>query len=197
MSRVSPEYRDARRAHIIATARELFSRKGLAHTSMADLVAAAGMSMGGFYRYFSSKDELIAALAEGRDGSVDGQFPDAESPRELLARLLTYVTQPEGTGHARLVAQIWADAAVRPELADIVRATHNALTDHFAARVSHARVSHARGVPAASADDEPSSTDIAQVVLAALIGFAQLTATGFDVTPAVFERTLSDLLPPD
>ncbi|OLE24494.1 MAG: hypothetical protein AUG49_13280 [Catenulispora sp. 13_1_20CM_3_70_7] len=192
MTKVSPEYRDARRAHIIATAREQFSRKGLAYTSMSDLVAAAGMSMGGFYRYFGSKDELIAAVAEGRDGSVDGGFPETESPREVVARLLTYVTEPEGTPHARLVAQIWADAAVRPELAEIVRATHNTLIEYFAARVREAR-----GVNAPSADDVRPSIELAQVVLAALIGYAQLTATGFEVAPEVFERTLSELLPAD
>ena len=48
---------------------------------MSDLVAASGMSIGNIYRYFASKDELVAAVAEGRDGTVNGTF----RRRSLLA----------------------------------------------------------------------------------------------------------------
>ena len=192
MSRVSPEYRDARRAHIIAVARELFSSKGLAHTSMADLVAAAGMSMGAFYRYFDGKDELIAAVAEGRDGTVEGDFPVTETPGELVGRLLAYVSEPHGAAHARLVAQIWGDAAVRPELAKIVRARHTALRDHLVERVHE----HEATRPEPTTPDEAEPADVtADVVLAALIGYALLVASGFDADPAQFQRTLGTLLP--
>ena len=96
MPKVSPEYLAARRAQIIDTARDLFSAKGLSDTSMSDIVAASGMSVGAIYRYFASKDELVAAVAEGRDGTVEGDYPAAEPPAEILARLLTYVSAPAG-----------------------------------------------------------------------------------------------------
>src|SRR5215475_2660858 len=107
MPKVSPEYLAARRAQIIDTARELFSQKGLSDTSMSDLVAASGMSTGAIYRYFASKEELVAAVAEGRDGTVGGDYPVAESPGDILARLLSYVSGAAGAEHARLSAQIW------------------------------------------------------------------------------------------
>jgi AcrR family transcriptional regulator len=58
------------------------------------------MSISTIYRYFASKDELVAAVAEGRDGTVEGDFPAAESPGDILARLLSYVTAPAGMAHA-------------------------------------------------------------------------------------------------
>ncbi|MEY9862050.1 AcrR family transcriptional regulator [Catenulispora sp. GAS73] len=195
MPKVSPEYLAARRARLVETARELFGRKGLSDTSMSDLVAASGMSMGGIYRYFASKDELIAAVAEGRDGTVEGEFPGAESPEEILARLLTYVSAPAGTEHARLVAQIWGGAAVQPALAEIARTRHAALRDHLAARILDTRqplAAPGRRGP----EDQQSATELAEVLLATLIGYAILVAVGADVAPSTFQPILERLLDP-
>jgi TetR/AcrR family transcriptional regulator, transcriptional repressor of aconitase len=189
MPKVSPEYLAARRAQIIETARELFSRQGLSDTSMSDLVAASGMSIGNIYRYFASKDELVAAVAEGRDGTVEGDFPVAESPGDVVARLLSHVSGPAGAAHARLSAQIWGTAAVQPALAEIARARHTALRDHLADRIRDTRQ------PDAAPDDQ-SPTELAEVMLAALVGYASLVAAGFDVAPATFQRTLKRLLDP-
>lgn len=185
MPKVSPEYLAGRRAQLIETARELFSRKGLSDTSMSDLVAASGMSIGAIYRYFTSKDELVAAVVEGRDGTVEGDLPEAETPGEILARLLSYVSAPDGVEHARLSAQIWGSAAVQPALAEISRTRHTALRDHLAARIR-----------ATSQPGDQSPTELADVLLAALIGYANLVATGFDVAPATFRQTLRRLLDP-
>jgi AcrR family transcriptional regulator len=189
MPKVSPEYLAARRAQIIETARELFSRKGLSDTSMSDLVAASGMSIGAIYRYFASKDELVAAVAEGRDGTVEGDFPAAESPGDILARLLSYVSAPAGVEHARLIAQIWGSAAVQPALAEIAHTRHTALRDHLAARIRDTRP------PDATADDQ-TPAELAEVMLATLVGYASLVGAGFDVAPATFQRTLERLLDP-
>jgi TetR/AcrR family transcriptional regulator, transcriptional repressor of aconitase len=189
MPKVSPEYLAARRAQIIETARDLFSAKGLSDTSMSDIVAASGMSVGAIYRYFASKDDLVAAVAEGRDGTVEGDYPATESPAEVLARLLTYVSAPAGTEHARLIAQIWGTAAVQPALAEIARTRHTALRDHLAGRIAATRRSDA------AAGHKPPA-ELAEVLLAALIGYASLVAAGFDVTPATFQQTLERLLDP-
>lgn len=184
MPKVSPQYREARRAQIIEAAREIFSRQGLAQTSMTDLVTAAGVSMGALYRYFASKDELVAAVAEGRDGTVGGGFVATEPPAELVARLLSHVSGPDGLAHARLSAQIWGEAAVRPPLAEIARTRHTALRDHLAARIQDTRDG--------AADED---AEVADVVLAALVGYASVTAAGFDLDPARFQRILERLLP--
>ena len=204
MTKVSPEYRDARRAHIIAVARELFSSKGLAYTSMSDLVAAAGISMGAFYRYFDGKDDLIAAVAEGPDCVIGGDFDAMESPGELVARVLSCFARPQGSAHARLSAQIWGDAAVRPEVAEIVRARHGALRDHLAAHLHAAGLPAAQRPEAAAGATDPSAANVpqdadaaglAEVILAVLVGYAQLVAADIDVDPRRFQRALGNLLP--
>ncbi|WP_420643325.1 TetR/AcrR family transcriptional regulator [Candidatus Leptofilum sp.] len=50
------------KAHILATATAVFAEKGFAKASMNDIVRASGLSKGGVYWHFKSKDTLIAAL---------------------------------------------------------------------------------------------------------------------------------------
>jgi len=58
------------RQRIVAVASREFMAKGLATTGIADIMAAAGLTQGGFYRHFESKEQLIAeasalAFAQG------------------------------------------------------------------------------------------------------------------------------------
>lgn len=48
--------------HILTTALAVFAEKGFAKASMNDVVRASGLSKGGVYWHFSSKDALIAAI---------------------------------------------------------------------------------------------------------------------------------------
>lgn len=48
------------RKKIIDTASRLFRRDGIHATGLADVMTAAGLTHGGFYRHFASKDELVA-----------------------------------------------------------------------------------------------------------------------------------------
>jgi AcrR family transcriptional regulator len=52
------------RSQILAAAAEVFARDGYVHTGMNDIADRAGLSMGGLYRYFGSKEELFAILAQ-------------------------------------------------------------------------------------------------------------------------------------
>src|ERR1019366_6037828 len=64
MPRVSQEHLDARRRQIIDAARRCFVRNGFHATSMQDVLAEAALSAGAVYRYFPSKDDIIAAIAD-------------------------------------------------------------------------------------------------------------------------------------
>lgn len=48
------------RQRIVHAAAAEFRKQGIAATGLAGLMAAAGMTHGGFYRHFKSKDELVA-----------------------------------------------------------------------------------------------------------------------------------------
>lgn len=52
------------RLRIIAVASKVFLEKGMAATSIADVMAAAGLTQGGFYKHFESKEHLLAEASE-------------------------------------------------------------------------------------------------------------------------------------
>ena len=47
------------RARIVEAASFEFRRNGIDRTGLNELMAAAGLTRGGFYRHFSSKDQII------------------------------------------------------------------------------------------------------------------------------------------
>jgi TetR/AcrR family transcriptional repressor of nem operon len=49
------------RRRIVEIASEAFRRQGIEATGVAEIMAAAGLTHGGFYRHFSCKAELVAA----------------------------------------------------------------------------------------------------------------------------------------
>lgn len=60
MARVSKQQMERNREEIIQVSSQLFRERGLNGVSVNDLMAAAGLTHGGFYGHFSSKDELAA-----------------------------------------------------------------------------------------------------------------------------------------
>ncbi|MFV0494503.1 TetR/AcrR family transcriptional regulator, partial [Mycobacterium sp.] len=60
---VTAKGRQTRHAIELA-ARKLFAERGFHATTLADITSAAGKSPAVFYRYFTDKEDLLAALAE-------------------------------------------------------------------------------------------------------------------------------------
>ncbi|MBB3932730.1 TetR/AcrR family transcriptional repressor of nem operon [Kaistia hirudinis] len=60
MARASRKEAEQHRKDIVEAASRLFRQKGLGGVSVPELMAAAGMTHGGFYGHFASKDALAA-----------------------------------------------------------------------------------------------------------------------------------------
>jgi AcrR family transcriptional regulator len=54
---------DARRGELLDCAQALFFERGYERTTVNDIIDRAGVSKGGFYHHFSSKEEMLEALA--------------------------------------------------------------------------------------------------------------------------------------
>jgi TetR/AcrR family transcriptional repressor of nem operon len=71
MPRVSREQTDKNRLAIEAASARLFKQYGINGVSVSDIMASAGLTHGGFYGHFESKDELAAiACAQSFEQSV-------------------------------------------------------------------------------------------------------------------------------
>jgi AcrR family transcriptional regulator len=81
-----------RREEILAAAQRCFARYGFHQSSMQEICAEAGMSPGGLYRYFPSKEAIIAAIAERDRADAAANFaavadvPGVFAGLEKLAR---------------------------------------------------------------------------------------------------------------
>ena len=56
----APDHKRATRQRIVGSAARLFNRKGFAEVTLGEIMTAAGLTHGGFYRHFGSKEELYA-----------------------------------------------------------------------------------------------------------------------------------------
>lgn len=61
--KVTKAQAQANRAHVVETASTLFRERGYDGVGVADLMAAAGFTHGGFYKHFHSKADLMAQAA--------------------------------------------------------------------------------------------------------------------------------------
>jgi TetR/AcrR family transcriptional repressor of nem operon len=77
MKRSKLEAAETRR-RIVKTAAAEFRRNGINNTGLNDVMAAAGLTHGGFYRHFASKNELIAeACAAAMDSAAENALPSS------------------------------------------------------------------------------------------------------------------------
>lgn len=74
--RVSREQMAANRARILDEAGRLFREHGFDAVTVADVMQAAGLTHGGFYGHFSSKDALIAASVAHTMAAHDANDPE-------------------------------------------------------------------------------------------------------------------------
>lgn len=103
--KVSRERMAEHREKILEAAARLFRERGFADVSVREVMEAAGLTHGGFYGHFSSKDELIARTLE--------QVLQQSAPRERdLAR---YAEAYLSAGHCRDVAGGCPTAALGAE----------------------------------------------------------------------------------
>ncbi len=125
--KVSREQVAENRRKILETAGKLFREKGFEAVSVADIMAGAGLTHGGFYGYFPSKEALIAeALAAASPGFQRPQ----ETREDRVARYLSCAHKDNpGTG--------CPIAALAGEVVRMPPAVRTAMTGMLGKRIDH------------------------------------------------------------
>ena len=101
MPKLNPQEMERRRGRIVAAARLCFSRDGFSDCSMDEICAEAGLSKGAVYNHFSSKEELIYAVADEQGRSLQ-RLVDGKSLEEMRDSLLDIFAHPADGPDARL-----------------------------------------------------------------------------------------------
>lgn len=89
---------------IISTASELFTEKGVERTSLAEIAKKANISKGTLYYHFSSKNELVFAVADMHMSSITSMLTDllqlGEEPDDVILKLYSII--PKAITRSRL-----------------------------------------------------------------------------------------------
>jgi TetR/AcrR family transcriptional repressor of nem operon len=99
----------ANRAHIVETASELFRERGYDGVGVAELMATAGFTQGGFYKHFGSKADLMAEAAENSLSQSLASTSDLD-----VAQFVNFYVSREhrdGRGGGCTMAALCGDAA--------------------------------------------------------------------------------------
>ncbi|MFD8424475.1 TetR/AcrR family transcriptional regulator [Streptomyces sp. NPDC059466] len=107
MSRVSKAQAAENRAGIVAAAARLFRERGIQGVSLTDLTKSVGLTNGGFYKQFASKEALVTEAAaqafNDRDsylaGLGDGHPSRLDARRAMVEEYLSHEHRDDpGTG---------------------------------------------------------------------------------------------------
>ncbi|MEI6001653.1 TetR/AcrR family transcriptional regulator [Paraburkholderia bengalensis] len=81
------------RKRIVRAAAQAFRSNGIRATGVAEIMSAAGLTHGGFYRHFASKDHLVAeACAAGMESTLDAVDASAKDGEQaFIEHFQTYL----------------------------------------------------------------------------------------------------------
>jgi len=167
------------RQRIVEVASEVIRNQGIDATGVAEIMSAAGLTHGGFYRHFDSKEELVTeALALSRKDFIAGTVDAAKQGADaMLKHFQEYVTP----GYRD---DIGSGCPLAANGSEIVRADaktrHNA-TEGF-------RLLFEKAAPFMRPQDDEGQTEIAISVLTNMIG--ALTMSRMVDDPALSEKIL-------
>src|SRR5215831_11023802 len=105
------------RQRIIKAAAAELRKNGIAQTGLSDLMAAAGLTHGGFYRHFDSKDQLVAEACTAAAKALVEQLAASASKQSPQRGLKTIVENYLSAAHRDEPADGCPVAALGSEIA--------------------------------------------------------------------------------
>lgn len=173
MPRLTEETARARRLEIMDATLRAAAVKGLAHTSIADISAEAGLSVGSIYSHFSTRAEIMAAVAAdvipSRVEEVIAESDRIRTPTEIVA--VVCARADDGPLPRRILLQIWSEATIDPDLHAIYVSAVGALTDACRAAATPWALANGRSLEA-----------VTRGIVTAIQSHTLRTALGEDVT---------------
>jgi TetR/AcrR family transcriptional repressor of nem operon len=111
--RITKEKKQENHERIVAIASELFRERGFDGVGVAELMEHSGLTHGGFYNHFSSKEDLIAeASAKGF-----GEIAERYAGHDALAAIELYISREhrDARGQGCPAAALSCEAARQPD----------------------------------------------------------------------------------
>ena len=167
------------RQRIVEVASEAIRNKGIEATGVAEIMAAAGLTHGGFYRHFGSKDELVKeAVGLSRNDYLAGTVSASDRGPEALMKHFQEYLSPVYRD------DIGGGCPLAANGSELVRG--DAITRHNATEAL--RLWFGKAVPHMRSQDDGSKTEMAIAVVTNMIG--ALTMSRMVDDPALSDQIL-------
>jgi TetR/AcrR family transcriptional repressor of uid operon len=114
-----------RRERILEAAERVFAARGFHVATMQDVADGAGMSPGNLYRTFASKEAIVEGLCARDQQERAANFAKVGQVESVMAAFAEGLRQhvvSRPRAKARLMVEIWAEAARNPAIAAMSRA---------------------------------------------------------------------------
>jgi TetR/AcrR family transcriptional repressor of uid operon len=156
---------EVRQRQILQAAAACFGRRGFHQATMQDICAEAGLSPGSVYRYFRSKDELIAALVEADRAAHIARIEAVRQEPDLFVALQALADQTleslNDPQQRPLIAEITAETQRNPHVKELVRRSDLAILDSLAQTL---RLAQQRGAIDAALDPRATAEFLVAIV---------------------------------
>jgi TetR/AcrR family transcriptional regulator, transcriptional repressor for nem operon len=159
------------RERIVSVAAQEFNKSGVQSTGLAAIMEAAGLTHGGFYKHFSSKDQLVAEALEKALEHINSSMMEDRSLKETVGEYLSTRHRDSTEGACPL-------AALGSELRHVDGETREVASSGLEQIVTTI-ASHLRTLPPREAKAR------AQAILAAMVG-------GMVLSRVVTDKALSE-----
>jgi TetR/AcrR family transcriptional repressor of uid operon len=136
MPKLKPDTQRARREHILDSAEHCFARAGFHRCTMQDICKEAGVSPGALYVYFSSKEALIAGIAERNRADFAARFAvlaDRGDVVEALHTLAQHYFIDEPVHKQLMCIEIGVEATRNPQVGEIYQSVDQYICTSFEA----------------------------------------------------------------
>lgn len=140
-AQVKTQRQTDRRAEILDAAERCFARAGFHRASMQDICGEAAMSPGNLYRYFSSKEALIAGICERNRADAVASFALVDEAPEFfvgLAGLARHHLVDRTDAEVALCAEIMAESRRHPDIARLYQGIENDIKARIAGMLRRA-----------------------------------------------------------
>lgn len=122
MRRANVQLKSDRRETILDAAQRCFARSGFHQTTVQQVCVEAGMSPGNLYRYFPSKEAIIAGIAERNRAQAAADFASVDSSPDFFSGFAAlgrqYLVERDDEQVA-LCLEIMAESRHNPEVGRI------------------------------------------------------------------------------
>jgi AcrR family transcriptional regulator len=178
MRRANVQLQSDRRTEILDAAERCFARAGFHQTSMQEICAEAGMSPGNLYRYFPSKEALIAGISERNRAEAAAMFAEIGNAPDFFATLAEHARHhlvERSAAEVGLCAEIMSESRRN---ADVARLYEEIERDIRARLVAMLRAAVERDEIRADVDIEAAAMVL--MVLSDGMSWRRAVETGFD-----------------